>query len=53
MPSCMRAPPLAEIVMRGSFFVEARSAILTSFSPTTTPMLPPRNAKSSAAMAMS
>ena len=51
-PSCMRAPPDAEIDTSGMPSSIARSAARANFSPTTDPMLPPRNAKSMTMMAV-
>ena len=45
-PSCIRAPPDATNRITGSFRSPARSNRRASFSPTTTPMLPPMNSKS-------
>jgi hypothetical protein len=45
-PSCIRAPPEAEIVRRGSPERRLRSTARTSFSPKTEPMLAPRKSKS-------
>ena len=45
-PSCMRAPPDAEIARNGSFRSRANSAPRVIASPTPPPMLPPMNAKS-------
>ena len=43
MPSCIRAPPLAEQMMRGRRVRPAYSTARVSFSPTAAPMLPIRN----------
>ena len=51
MPSCMRAPPEAETIRRGTRFCSASSMVRVSFSPTTEAMLPPRNANSNTASA--
>jgi len=48
-PSCMRAPPEAVTTTNGTPRSTHRSAARASFSPTTAPMLPPRNGKSMAA----
>ena len=40
MPSCIRAPPLAEKMISGSFLLEAYSMARVTFSPTAVPMLP-------------
>ncbi len=40
-PSCIRAPPEAEMTMSGFRSSRARSAARVIFSPTTDPMLPP------------
>ena len=49
IPSCIRAPPLAEKIIRGSFFRAAYSAARVTFSPTAVPMLPMRKRLSSTA----
>ena len=46
IPSCMRAPPEHERIIRGVLFIIALSIDLVIFSPTTTPMLPPINPNS-------
>ena len=46
MPSCMRAPPEAVTVTRGTLRSTALSHARESFSPTTLPIEPPMNAKS-------
>ncbi len=51
MPSCIRAPPEAEMMRSGMRFCRASSMVRVSFSPTTDAMLPPRNANSKTAMA--
>ncbi len=51
MPSCMRAPPEAEMMSSGMRFCRASSMVRVSFSPTTEAMLPPRNANSKTAIA--
>ena len=50
-PSCMRAPPEADTETSGRRCSTARSAARANFSPTTDPMLPPRNEKSRTTMA--
>ena len=50
-PSCNRVPPLVANVITGNRWRAASSNILATFSPTTRPMLPPRNPKSMAMMA--
>ena len=42
-PSCIRAPPEAEMMMMGVFSAAERSMARVIFSPTTQPMLPPMN----------
>ena len=42
IPSCIRAPPLAAKITRGSFRRWASSAARVIFSPTAVPMLPMR-----------
>ncbi len=49
IPSCIRAPPLAEKIIRGSFFRAAYSAAQVTFSPTAVPMLPIKKRLSSTA----
>ena len=49
-PSCMRAPPEAEMTSSGSRRSSASSAARVIASPTPLPMLPPMNAKSMAAI---
>ena len=46
IPSYMRAPPLVETMITGSFFLVPVSIRRVSFSPTTDPIDPPRNEKS-------
>ena len=46
MPSCMRAPPELVNTIRGRLRTRATSAARDTFSPTTSPMDPPRNLKS-------
>ena len=46
MPSCMRAPPVATTETTGTSRSMACSKANATFSPTTEPMLPPRNPKS-------
>ena len=43
IPSCIRAPPLAENITSGSFFRAAYSAAWVIRSPTAVPILPMRN----------
>jgi len=45
-PSCIRAPPEAEITSRGVRVCSASSAARVIDSPTAPPMLPPMNEKS-------
>ena len=49
MPSCMRAPPLAATLTIGTRRRLACSKALATFSPTTDPIVPPRNPKSTTA----
>ena len=49
MPSCMRAPPEAEKTISGALRATARSAAITSPSPTAVPIEPPMKPKSSSA----
>ena len=51
IPSCIRAPPLAEKMMRGSLFRWAYSTQRVTFSPTAAPMLPIKKRLSRAAAA--
>jgi hypothetical protein len=46
IPSCIRAPPDAETMTTGRCLSMASSIARVSFSPTTDPMLPPRNPNS-------
>ena len=46
MPSCMRAPPVAETMISARRSAIARSIERATFSPTTEPMLPPMKKKS-------
>jgi hypothetical protein len=46
MPSCMRAPPVADTVTTARRSIIARSIARATFSPTTEPMLPPMKWKS-------
>ena len=46
IPSYIRAPPLVEMMITGSFFFVPASIRRVSFSPTTDPIEPPRNEKS-------
>ena len=48
-PSCIRLPPPDTIATTGRLFRAAVSKARATFSPTTMPMLPPMNPKSSAA----
>ena len=50
MPSCIRAPPEADTISRGTRLAMASSIARVSFSPTTEPMLPPMNANSNTAI---
>ena len=52
MPSYMRAPPEAQTTITGSFSAVPRSMRRAIFSPTTEPMLAPRNSKSMTPSAM-
>ena len=45
MPSCMRAPPEAEITIAGTLRSAARSNWRVTSSPTTEPIEPPMNRK--------
>ena len=47
-PSCILAPPDAEITTSGDLFCKHRSMARVIFSPTTEPMLPPTKRKSMA-----
>ena len=49
MPSCIRAPPLAEKMIRGSLCFWAYSTARVIFSPTATPMLAMKKRLSSTA----
>ncbi len=46
VPSCIRAPPLADTTTRGMRSRRAASAARATFSPTTAPIDPPMNPKS-------
>ena len=46
MPSCMRAPPVADTTTRARRWSSADSIERAIFSPTTEPMLPPMKKKS-------
>ena len=48
VPSCMRAPPEEEQTITGVRVFAPSSMARVTFSPTTEPMLPPRNVKSRA-----
>ena len=43
IPSCILAPPVAEMMTRGRSSEWARSMSLATFSPTTDPIEPPMN----------
>ncbi len=49
IPSCIRAPPEADTISRGTRLAMASSIARVSFSPTTEPMLPPMNPNSNTA----
>jgi hypothetical protein len=49
IPSCIRAPPDADTIRTGRCLSMASSIARVSFSPTTEPMLPPRNPNSKTA----
>src|SRR5438445_251688 len=53
MPSYIRAPPEADTMMTGNFDSVAFSMARVTFSPTTEPMLAPRNEKSITAITTS
>ena len=46
VPSCIRAPPLADTTISGVRVLRAASAARVTFSPTTAPIEPPMNPKS-------
>ena len=52
VPSCIRAPPEADTMTRGTRSARAPSAARATFSPTTAPMEPPMNPKSMTRIAM-
>ena len=52
VPSCIRAPPDAEMTRSGMRSASANSAARVTFSPTTVPIEPPMKAKSIAHSAM-